>query len=108
MVGCCDLKHVEPKYTILHFHGSGQFIFTQYRYMEPLVEQGFQVFVFDYSGYGFSGGKASRANVLNDGRAALDYLMTKEEVKATKLVLYGQSLGRLSGGTYWNRKTGMV
>jgi fermentation-respiration switch protein FrsA (DUF1100 family) len=49
--------------------------------------------MFDYSGFGFSQGKATRDNVLTDALSALDYLKTRQEVKGTKLVVYGQSLG---------------
>jgi len=49
--------------------------------------------MFDYSGFGFSQGKATRNNVLTDALAAFDYLKTRQEVKGTKMVIYGQSLG---------------
>lgn len=81
------------KTTLLHFHGNAGFLVSQYKLMVPFVEQGFQVFLFDYSGFGFSEGKASRKNVLKDGHAALDYVKSREDVKNTKLVIYGQSLG---------------
>ena len=53
----------------------------------------FQVFIFDYSGFGFSEGKATRKQVLSDANAALNYIKGREDVKGTKLVIYGQSLG---------------
>ncbi len=86
-------KEGAPEYTILHLHGSGQFLFTQYQNIAPLVDRGFRVFTFDYSGYGFSEGEANRENVINDVHAALDYLQQRQEVKGTKIIVYGQSLG---------------
>lgn len=86
-------KNSNPDITLLHFHGNAGAIISQYQAMVPLLEHGFQVFTFDYSGFGFSEGKATRKNVLMDGNAALSYLETRADVKNTKLVIYGQSLG---------------
>ncbi len=91
-------KDVKPDITILAFHGNAGSILSQYTLMLPLVKKGFQVFIFDYSGFGFSEGKATRKNVLLDGNSALDYIKTRTEIQSTKLVIYGQSLGgHLSG-----------
>lgn len=79
--------------TILHCHGNGGSLVYQYRTISPLVEKGFQVFLFDYNGFGFSQGKATRKNALKSSLAALDYLIKRPETKGTKLLVYGQSFG---------------
>jgi hypothetical protein len=84
-------KNVSTSTTLLHFHGNAGSVLSQYRAISPLVSKGFQVFVFDYSGFGFSEGKASRSNVLTDGLSALDYVKSRSDVG--RLVIYGQSLG---------------
>jgi len=86
-------KKATSKITLLHFHGNAGFIPSQYQAMTPLLDFGFQAFVFDYSGFGFSEGKATRDNVLLDGHSALTYLKGRDDVKDTKLIIYGQSLG---------------
>lgn len=86
-------KKATPTITLLHFHGNAGFIISQYQAMTPLIKYGFQIFVFDYSGFGFSEGKATRDNVLVDANSALSYLKSRPEIKGTKLVIYGQSLG---------------
>jgi uncharacterized protein len=86
-------KNQKPTITILHFHGNSGFILSQYQAMTPMLKYGFQVFVFDYSGFGFSDGKATRDNVLIDGNSALTYIKNRDDVKNTKIVIYGQSLG---------------
>lgn len=86
-------KHAAPTSTLLHLHGNGGCLLSQFRAISPLVEQGFQVFMFDYSGFGFSDGKPTRNNVLTDALSTLDYVKAREDVKDTKLLLYGQSLG---------------
>lgn len=77
--------------TLLFFHGNSGNVLTEYLAMIPLVERGFQIFIFDYSGYGFSEGKASRENIKKDAFSALEFVRSHEDVN--KLIIYGQSLG---------------
>lgn len=86
-------KSITPTITLLHYHGNAGFLVSQYQRMSPLLQHGFQVFMFDYSGYGFSTGDASRKNVLIDANSALSYVKNRADVKGTRLVVYGQSLG---------------
>lgn len=79
--------------TVLHFHGNAGNLISQVDLIKPLIPFGFQIFMFDYSGFGFSEGKASRNNVLIDANSALDYIKTRKDIQDTKLVIYGQSLG---------------
>jgi uncharacterized protein len=86
-------KTVLATHTLLHFHGNTGSIMGQNAAIRPLLSQGFQIFVFDYSGYGFSEGEATRKNLLSDGIDAVAYLKTRDDVKNKKLFLYGQSYG---------------
>jgi len=86
-------KNSTPDITLLHFHGNAGFLLSQYQAMSPLLAHGYQIFLFDYSGFGFSEGKATRNNVLKDANSALTYVKTRPELSGTKLVIYGQSLG---------------
>ncbi|MFL5763929.1 MAG: alpha/beta hydrolase [Bacteroidia bacterium] len=79
--------------TVLHFHGNAGNISYQYQFCEGLVKAGFQVMVFDYEGFGKSEGKESQEHVLDDGISALHYIKAREDVKGTRLILFGQSLG---------------
>lgn len=79
--------------TILHLHGNGGMLLSQYEAIAPLTQYGYQIFMFDYSGYGFSSGKPTRANVLADAQAALAYVLSRKDVQANEILLYGQSLG---------------
>ncbi|MGV9012913.1 MAG: alpha/beta hydrolase [Flavobacteriales bacterium] len=82
-----------PLVTLLFLHGNGGNITTEYSSAVAFLERGFQVFIFDYSGYGFSQGKATRSNVLHDAEMALDYVRSRSDVAGTPIVVYGQSLG---------------
>jgi pimeloyl-ACP methyl ester carboxylesterase len=79
--------------TILHFHGNAGNVGYYLPVIMPLVKAGFQCLVWDYQQYGTSQGIASQEHVLEDGLAALDYIKSREDVKGTKLILFGQSLG---------------
>ena len=79
--------------TVLFFHGNGGNVGFQFYPLQKLAAAGFQSLVFDYEGYGNSHGKPSQENVLGDGLAALNYIRSREDVKGTKLILFGQSLG---------------
>lgn len=74
-------------------HGNGGNILYHYSIILPLVQKGYNVFIFDYSGFGLSQGKATRKNVLASGQAAFDFFLTQEECKGNKVMIYGQSLG---------------
>lgn len=86
-------KNTTPTATILFLHGNAGNILWQYQGIIPLVNRGFRVFVVDYSGFGFSTGKATRTNVLKDATSSLDYLKALPEIDNDKIIVYGQSLG---------------
>lgn len=79
--------------TIFYLHGNAGNIYSQYSLMLPFVKAGYTIFVFDYSGFGYSQGKAKRKNVYNDALDAFDYLQAQKEYMGDELVVYGQSLG---------------
>ena len=86
-------KNISPVATLLHFHGNAGNVLRQHRAISPLINYGFQIFTFDYSGFGFSQGKATIENVLLDAHSALTYVKNRPDLQNTKLVIYGQSLG---------------
>ncbi|MBW7867902.1 MAG: alpha/beta hydrolase [Brumimicrobium sp.] len=86
-------KDVEPKITLIHFHGNAGSLPMQHFATTKMLEYGFQTFAIDYSGFGFSTGKAKRKSVIKDGNSAIDYVLKDPRVKGTKVVIYGQSLG---------------
>ena len=86
-------KNIAITITVIHLHGNSGSILSQHKPMLELLKKGYQVFVFDYSGFGFSTGEATRKNLLIDGVAAVNYIKQRDDVKGTKLVLFGQSFG---------------
>ncbi len=81
------------KGTVVHFHGNAQNMTSHWSFLEWLPARGFNVFVFDYRGYGESEGTAETKGVVEDSNAALDYIRSRKDIDPEKLLVFGQSLG---------------
>lgn len=91
------LKHKgqeKSKGLITFFHGNAQNLTSHAPILAWLTYHGYDVFIFDYRGYGLSEGSPSPSRIELDARAALAY-STKllERRGAPRWILYGQSLG---------------
>ncbi|MCE9615618.1 MAG: alpha/beta hydrolase [Lentisphaerae bacterium] len=82
-----------PIGTVIHFHGNAQNMTAHFSFVGWLPAAGFNVFVFDYRGYGQSGGKPERRGVYADGVAAIRYVAGRPDVDPQRLVVFAQSLG---------------
>ncbi len=87
------LPLAEARYTVLYSHGNFEDLGWVRPRMEMLRELGFEVFGYDYRGYGLSGGSAGVAKATADARAAYDYVREVLGVPADRIVLYGRSVG---------------
>ena len=81
------------KGTILFLHGNGENISSHIRLVWWLPRSGYNVFMPDYRGYGFSEGVPDLEGVHRDVQAAMEVLFRRKDVNQDKLVLYGHSLG---------------
>ena len=79
--------------TILFCHGNAENISHRLEYINSLLTSGFQVFIFDYQGYGKSRGRPSEQGIYRAGLAAYDYLVNKEGISPEKIIVFGHSLG---------------
>lgn len=79
--------------TIAYFHGNTKNISGHLRYVEWLPALGYDVFLFDYRGYGSSSGAPSPRGVHEDCVAALAYLRKRSDVDQERIIVFGQSLG---------------
>ena len=84
---------VEVKGTVLHLHGNGGNLAWHLGGSWWLPEQGYQVLMLDYRGYGVSEGSPSLPAIYQEIDAAFAWLASKPEVQTKPLVLLGQSLG---------------
>lgn len=85
---------VDPKEpVILFYHGNAGNISHRLDYIQRLTRMGFNVFIFDYRGYGKSSGKPSEKGLYIDALCAYNYLVNNEKIKPEDIVLLGRSLG---------------
>lgn len=79
--------------SILVLHGNAQNLSTHVNSVLWLAKEGFNIFIIDYRGYGWSGGEPSLAGAHLDAAAALEKLMDLPETDPDRVIVLGQSLG---------------
>ena len=84
---------VEVKGTVLHLHGNGGNLASHLGGIWWLPEQGYQVLMLDYRGYGLSEGSPSLPAVYQDVAAAFAWLEQAPPAQGKPLFVLGQSLG---------------
>lgn len=92
--------------TVLHVHGNAGSMNSHLWFIEYLPSAGFNVFLFDYRGYGESEGSAwRRGDLIADAEAALDAVLAQPEVDPARVGMYGQSLGGAIGLNVMAKRT---
>ncbi|HQU91795.1 MAG TPA: alpha/beta hydrolase [Pyrinomonadaceae bacterium] len=86
-------ENSQARYTVLFSHGNAEDIGHIEPFVQRLRELGLNVLVYDYRGYGTSGGSASEANAYSDIDAAYRYLVDKKKTRPENIILQGRSLG---------------
>jgi fermentation-respiration switch protein FrsA (DUF1100 family) len=79
--------------TILVFNGNAGHRGFRGHLAAALHERGYGVLLFDYRGYGGNPGAPTEAGLAADARAARDFILTRPDAAATRLVYFGESLG---------------
>jgi fermentation-respiration switch protein FrsA (DUF1100 family) len=79
--------------SVLVLHGNAQNLSTHVNSVLWLVKEGFNLFIIDYRGYGWSGGEPDLDGVHKDADAALEKLFSLPETDPNRVVVLGQSLG---------------
>lgn len=79
--------------TVLLLHGNAQNISTHLASVAWLPAEGYNVFLFDYRGYGLSQGQPTFSGAIADSEAALGLLSTRPDLRCQPIILFGQSLG---------------
>ena len=84
--------------TVLWLHGNGGNISHRLENLMLMRKAlGAGIFIFDYRGYGGSDGRPSEAGTYRDAKGALDYVLSRKDVNADRIVYFGRSLGTAVG-----------
>ena len=83
----------QPRGTVLFLHGNAGNISHRIDSIEMFHRLGYSTLIFDYRGYGNSGGKPNEQGTYRDAEAAWRYLTEKRHIPGCRIVLFGESLG---------------
>lgn len=78
---------------IIFFHGNGGNISYSIDTVDLFASLGYRTFIFDYGGYGRSGGSAGEKGLYAAGRAVLDFFCMEVKQSPENIVFVGRSLG---------------
>lgn len=80
--------------TVVHLHGNAGSMLGHRFFVDWLPAHGFNVFMFDYRGYGESEGAAhTREDLVADARAALAAVRARPDIDPARVAVFAQSLG---------------
>lgn len=79
--------------TLLFCHGNGGNISNRLESIQQFHQLGLSVFIFDYHGYGRSGGKPGEKETYLDAEAAWEYLTAARNIDPGSIIIFGRSLG---------------
>lgn len=92
-ISAIHLTNSQAKYTLLYSHGNAEDLGDIRPLLEELNRWGFNIFAYDYRGYGTSDGKPSERNPYADVEAAYRYLTQQLRVPIDRVIAYGRSVG---------------
>lgn len=78
--------------TILFLHGNGDNVSSHFANAYWLIDEGYDVYLFDYRGYGESEGSVTLDNAIEDTGQMIDYSVSQLPDEE-KLIVMGHSLG---------------
>lgn len=87
------VPHSKPRGTILFFHGNTGNISYCLDTLEIFHALRFNVYLFDYRGYGHSQGLCSESGTYRDAAAIWQFVTATRGVRSTDVIIYGRSLG---------------
>lgn len=81
------------KGTVVFSHGNAGSVGHHLPFTDWLPRNGYQLLMYDYRGFGKSGGAPSREGLIRDVEAAFAYSLTRKEIAGGKIYSFGHSLG---------------
>lgn len=87
------IRSDSPRAVLIFCHGNGGNIGHRLEKIRMLNGLQIDVLIFDYRGYGESGGSPSENGLYLDAEAIYDFLVNERKVDSRKIIVYGESLG---------------
>jgi fermentation-respiration switch protein FrsA (DUF1100 family) len=84
---------LQSRGTVLFLHGNAGNISHRLDYVQMFHRLGYSTLIFDYRGYGNSGGAPTEQGTYQDAEAAWRYLTSKLHTPPCRIVVFGESLG---------------
>lgn len=91
ILNALHFKAKSAKGLVLYFHGNAGSLATWGDVAPQFLDNGYDLLIYDYRGYGKSRGKLSQQNMFTDAQYIYDKLKTTFE--EDKIILYGRSIG---------------
>jgi fermentation-respiration switch protein FrsA (DUF1100 family) len=83
----------QPGPAVLFLHGNTDLLEERWNVAAPYVQAGISFLACEYRGYGRSGGVPSEAALVADAAGWYDWLASRPEVDAQRIIVHGISLG---------------
>ena len=93
VISAVYLPQPSAKFTLLVSHGNAEDLGDIRPWLEDLRRSGFNVFAYDYQGYGASQGKPTEKTAYEDENAAYDYLTLTLKTPPDRIIVFGRSVG---------------
>lgn len=84
---------LQARGTVLFLHGNAGNISHRLDSVQMLHRLGYSTLIFDYRGYGNSGGAPTEQGTYQDAEAAWRYLTGPRHIPSCRIVVFGESLG---------------
>ncbi|WP_455202393.1 alpha/beta hydrolase, partial [Kaarinaea lacus] len=84
-------SEIKPVGTLLYFHGNAENISTHFTNVYWLTKFGYNIYLFDYRGYGQSEGEPDLDLIIKDNELMIGHVAGLEAVD--EVIVIGQSLG---------------
>jgi len=88
-----DKPAKSAKGTVVFSHGNAGSISYHLGFCTWLAEASYNVIIYDYRGFGKSGGTVDRRGMIDDVKAAFAYALNRPDIDTSRLVSFGHSLG---------------
>lgn len=82
---------LSKKGIIVYFHGNARDLNRAGKFAPDFTKNGYDILMIDYRGYGKSRGDFSEKGLIDDSKAAYNYV--KDLFPENKIIIYGKSLG---------------